>query len=525
MVQRPIRSPRSPRHAALLDPVERRRLLLTQGALVVYLVATVALLVAIYVLPAGVLLAGGLLIIALLWGLVSLSRRDGLTVLSLVVVFVLLIPENYVLVGPLKSVGNPAQLAALFAFALWGSARILGLLGCRPNHPVRWALLLYTLATLTAFAAGMTRILLAQESAGAVRAPYPTLAVLGVGLMAIDGLETRERVETLILRILRCALVAALIGILEFAHGGFTYRDVLRLPIFTTNTQIVDDSRSGYSRIDAAAAHPIEFAVALASLAPLALHFSLYGSTRQQRRMATASLVAILVVTPLTVSRSGLLALAVGLGVYSVHLTRRQKINLVVLSALGVGLFRQAVPGLLGTLRSYFVAGDSDPSIQGRLEDYARIPGLLADSEVFGRGLGTFQPSVYFYLDNQYLGSLLEGGFVGLCAFIALWVVGIGVARGTRRRTTSPRLAGLAQALAASIASLSIAAVTFDLMSFNQTAYLLFILIGAAGALWSQTSHLPQAHFPPVVEGHRTLNTRRSATSPIEPVHSEQGHP
>ena len=31
----------------------------------------------------------------------------------------------------------------------------------------------------------------------------------------------------------------------------------------------------------------------------------------------------------------------------------------------------------------------------------------------FGHGLGTFDPRIYFFLDNQYLGTLVETGLVG----------------------------------------------------------------------------------------------------------------
>src|SRR5688572_9281159 len=60
-----------------------------------------------------------------------------------------------------------------------------------------------------------------------------------------------------------------------------------------------------------------------------------------------------------------------------------------------------------------------------------RFPGLIAGFEAFGRGLGTFDPTLYFYLDNQYLGSLLEGGVLGVTTLIITYVVGFWC--GTRR--------------------------------------------------------------------------------------------
>ena len=151
----------------------------------------------------------------------------------------------------------------------------------------------------------------------------------------------------------------------------------------------------------------------------------------------------------MSVSRSGILTLAVGLAVYAVALSHRARLNALVLGLIGLGVFRALVPGLLGTVRSLFRDVGTDPSIEGRTDDYAAIPGLMQGHWWFGRGTGTFLPDVYFFLDNQYLAALLQGGIVGLAAFIALLVVGLGVARGVRRRSLDPALRSEAQALAA----------------------------------------------------------------------------
>ena len=158
----------------------------------------------------------------------------------------------------------------------------------------------------------------------------------------------------------------------------------------------------------------------------------------------------------MTVARSGIVALAVGLGVYAVHLSNRARLNLIALGLIGVGVYQAAIPGLLGTLRSLLLVGEEDPSIAGRTEDYAKIPGFTAGFEVFGRGLGTFQPLEYFYLDNQYLASLLNGGVLGLFTLILVYVVGFCVARGVRHRSGEPNMRGLGQALAAGIAAFAV---------------------------------------------------------------------
>ena len=459
-------------------------------------VGVLALSVLAVVNRQGTLIVLGLLGLVLVIAFFAISRRDAQTVLTLVVVLLFLVPQDYVLVGPLKSVGNPAQLVGMLALALWCAGRILGLLRVTEGHPIRWVILLYAIAALAAFAAAMSNSTLTiEESAGAARALFPVAAALGIGLLAVDGLGSRESVVTVLQRLVWVGGVAASIGIVEFALQGFNYRDAMHLPGLTTNTELIDETRSGFDRIHAGASHPIEYAVSLGALAPLALHFALHAKNRALRQLNVLAFLVICVAIPMTVARSGVVAVAVGLAFYAVHLSNRAKLNFAVVGVIGLGLYRAMVPGLLGTLKSLLLVGEDDPSIAGRTEDYAKIPGLTAGFEAFGRGLGTFQPLSYFYLDNQYLGSLLEGGVLGLTALIITYVGGFAVARGVRHRSGDRSMRGLGQALAACIAAFAISAATFDELSFRQAAFTLFLLLGCAGALWSTVQGNPKRRW------------------------------
>ncbi|EON22944.1 O-antigen polymerase [Nocardioides sp. CF8] len=472
-----------------------RRVLLGAGA-----VACAALLLVVAIVPLTGPLGGAavaaLLILGAIIGMLALSARDGCSVLTLLVVLLLLLPQDYVLVGPLKSVGSPAVLVAMAALAIWAASRILNLSEVAELHPVRWVLLAFTIAALMSYAAAMARDLTPAEQASADRVVFPLLGMLGVALLAVDALGGRERITRLLQRLVLVGGVAAFVGILEFAFSGFDFRELMRLPGLTANVDLVSDTRSGFDRVTAGASHPIEFSVVTAALVPLALHFCLHPAGGRRWRFVVA-LVALLVAVPMSVSRSGFLTLAVGLAVYAVALSRRGRFNALVLGLIGLGLFRAAVPGLLGTVRSLFLDVSTDPSIAGRTDDYQAIPALMQGHWWFGRGLGTFVPDVYFFLDNQYLASLLQGGVVGLVAFVALGVVGMGVARGVRHRSDDPALRSEGQAMAATLAALSFAALTYDALSFRQSAFLLFLVIGCAGAHWSLVRDRPKRTAAP----------------------------
>ena len=485
---------------------------LVRGATGLAVVVLVAIAVLPVTGPVGGAVGAVLLVLATVAGLLVLSTRDGCSVLTWVVVLLLLVPQPYVIVGPLRSVGNPAVLMALAALAIWAAARVLTLTEAVELHPVRWVLLMFTAAAMASYAAGLTRDLTGAEQASMDRVVFQHLALLGVALLAVDALGSRERISTLLQRLVMVGGAAAGIGILEFALPGFDFRQVMLLPGLTTNVEIVSDTRSGFDRITAGASHPIEFAVVTSALVPLALHFCLHADRGRWRfRLA---LVALLVANPMSVSRSGLLTLAVGLLVYGVALSHRARFNAIVLGLIGLAVFRALVPGLLGTLRSLFVHAGTDPSIAGRTDDYDAIPVLMQGHWALGRGLGTFLPDVYFFLDNQYLGSLLAGGVVGLVAFAALHVVGMAVARGVRRRSTDPALRSEGQALAATIASLGAAALVFDSLSFRQSSFLLFLAIGCAGAHWSLVRDLPKVRPGPGPERTALEPAASGAPSP-----------
>ena len=150
-------------------------------------------------------------------------------------------------------------------------------------------------------------------------------------------------------------------------------------------------------------------------------------------------------------------------------------------------VMRLLVDGLLGTIKGMFMNMSNDPSYQGRTMDYVLVGRMLSDAPWFGHGLGTFDPSVYFFLDNQYLGTLIETGLVGLTGMIGLFLVGLFTARSVHRMCREARLADLGElggAMAASMFVVITTFITFDAFAFRMVAGVLFVLLGLIGAAW-----------------------------------------
>ena len=435
--------------------------------------------------------------VALLLGLASLlyvrlTSHDSCTFLTILLVALLLIPEPDT-VSALKSYGNPAVMLGVGCLLLWAAGRWLGNVTAQPRHPIRWLMWVLAVSSMAEFAAGMARPLVGQEGPGALRSACLVACLIGITLLATDTLRAPDQVETVLRRLVMLVAVSAFIGIIEFFDKGFRYAAVVQIPGITpSDDAVLNIQRGGYNRIMVAAAHPIEYSVMLAVMTPIALHYAIHATGVAKRRARIAFIVICLAV-PLSISRSGIVAMVLGLTIYAIDMKGRGRINLAVIGIIGMAATRAVAPGLLSTLLYLFTAGNSDPSIASRTNDYSRIPALLDGHLLLGRGLGTFNPVQYFFLDDQYLGSLLEGGIVGLSVLVALFLVGMSCARGIRKRAMDRATRSLGQALAGSVAALAVSAGTFDEFGFHETVFILFILLGCIGALWTHTRNAQEA--------------------------------
>jgi O-antigen ligase len=283
------------------------------------------------------------------------------------------------------------------------------------------------------------------------------------------------------------ASLVAVVGIVQFAFGIDLSR-YLRLPGLVAGTVSGDsfiDTRSVLRRVQGTTAHPIEMAVFLGMVLPLVVHYARTSVSRSWQRLGwLASAGLILASIPLTVSRSGVVALAVVALVLVPTWPWRERVTALAGAAVGLAAIRLAVPGLIGTLRSLFTYFGTDPSITHRTGDYARAVTYIVDAPWFGRGFHSFIHSYYFVTDNQYLLSLIETGIVGLAALVGLLLAGIVLAAKTRRISSDAGTRDLAQALLASLAVAGVCFATFDALYFPMVTGTTFVLLGSAGALW-----------------------------------------
>lgn len=412
------------------------------------------------------------------------GRGDAVVALTVVVTLLIAIPARLAF-RTLGGAGNPALLVGMLLFVWYVGVRLVA--WQRPvlaGSGVRTLLGLFGMSVLASYVAAMTRPISGEEVRAADRGLLIVVAALGIALSALDGPPDRARLKTLLRRIATGGAILALLGLLQY-YAGFDVTRYIRFPGLSDGGQQLDliGARDGLRRVSGTASHPIEFGVVLGVLTPIALHFAFQATSKRARRRAWLRVGLIGAALPLAISRSGVIALVVGLAVLLPTWPRRRRRAAYVVMPLCVVAIRVTTPGVVGTIISLFTNVSSDDSTTGRTTDYQVAGHYIGDSPLFGRGYGTFLPDKYRILDNAYLGHTIETGFVGLVVLLALFAGTFVAARRVRRVSRDETTRDLAQCLAASVLAAGVTFVTFDALGYVMVLVVVFLLIGCVGGL------------------------------------------
>jgi O-antigen ligase len=252
------------------------------------------------------------------------------------------------------------------------------------------------------------------------------------------------------------------------------------------------DSRGAGIRAVASAETAIELGAILVMLVPLAV--ALARSTGKRRWW-----LAVCILLPGAVGSVSRTTVLMLVAVVLVSLRVRPRETRRLWPAL-VPLFvviHMAVPGALGSLGQAFfpkqglIGQQANTAVgSGRIATLGPALGELGADPVLGEGWATRvtthdDPGTLPngpILDNQWLGVLLETGFVGLLALLWLFVHIVRKLTREARDDLSPR-GWLLGGIAAAIAAYAVGMLTYDSFSFLEVTLVLFVLLGLAGAI------------------------------------------
>ena len=324
---------------------------------------------------------------------------------------------------------------------------------------------------------GATVPLQAQLGAGSasIKAISILLSIIALYVIVVTTVRPSE-IRPLMTLGMGLASVTAVGLIIEYRTGRNLFFEAARaLPGFQVGRQA--GGRAGF-RVPVAGptGSPLAAVTLLSLMMPLAVTRAL-DAVKSSARLTYWLIAFLLIAGALSTQRKTLIVVpTVALLVLAAYRPREvlQLRRLPMVVALLVGL-QLLIPGGVSGLRYQLSFKGEDGSTKGRTEDYAAVAPDLRTRPLMGRGYGTYDPRRYRFLDNQYLGLTLSTGFIGVVAYLAVFLAAMGtVHRVARSRGPD---AGLAAAIVAALAGFLVCNALYDTLAFRHVPYLMFILI------------------------------------------------
>jgi len=450
------------------------------------------------------------------FGVVPPNRRQRADGATLVCVFcgILFFLPSHLVVAAIPLALAPSMLVGMGLGLLWFCAQMVNTVGMAKGRSlVRTSLFCFALSQLATYGYATFGYLPSDELNATDRSVITIMATAVVGIMVCDSVRGLGRIDKVVrIVVYGCTFVAA-VGLIQFFVGIDPTHYMIVPGLREVNNVQTLLARSIFRRPSGTAGHPIEYGVVCSIAAPLAVHYA-FRAVRFGRRswpwwlcLGTVAIGAMV-----SLSRSAILGLfAAGLVLLPTWSGKR-RIQAILVTAGFTVVMRLFVPGLIGTLFSLFNNLSGDPSIQHRTEDYARADVQIALHPLLGRGFGTYLPQKYGPLDNQYLGTLVENGAVGLGALILVLLAGVYAAIRVRMATSDPVLRDLGQTLIACLSVIIVADATYDAFGFIMASGMCFLLVGLIGALWRHVKENPDDMLPIVGR----LSTRKRVRAAFE---------
>ena len=407
-------------------------------------------------------------------------RFDAVSALTVFLVLLVALPSRLTF-APLGGAGAPALVVGLGCFAWWAYHHVQRThTAPGGRQPIRFAFLVMLGCFLVSYVVAMTRAIDGAESSTADIGMISLVSWGGILLITNDGVQSWDRFDVLVRRLIFAGGAVATLGVIQFVTGQ-AWVDRIVIPGLSVNSSVGGLlERSGFNRPAGTAIHPIEFGAVMTMILPVAINGALTDHGRSFGRRWYPVLAMSLAVV-LSISRSAIVSALIGAAVIAVAWTPAVRRGALVIGAAFMGVVCLTIPGLLGTLTGLFTGISGDASAQSRTGSYGIAVQFIERSPVFGRGFSTFLPK-YRILDNQYLGLAIEVGLVGMLAVLSLFVVAVVCARRTRTLGSDVRTQQMGQALAAAICAGAVGLAFYDGFGFPMAAGTLFLMIGLAGA-------------------------------------------
>lgn len=506
--------------------------------------SAVLIIAAVGILAADVLRGGqaklpAVLVIALVVGIRVVSFvADWRRVVLLLLLVLLLVPNDgrYTLPAGLPFQLEPYRLVVGVFLLGWIASLLVDRRVRARATNFDGPLLLLTLVVLGSEVANPARV--EYVTSNVIKSVWLFICLILVVYMIVSVLRTREALDSVIAAGVGAGCIVGVAAAVQ-RQTGFNAFDHLRLVLPLDYNLGIESSmlRGGHFRALASAGHPIELSSTLSMLMP----FAIYLAVKRRRRIWWLAFAVLLLGVFATGSRTGMVGVAVTVGIF-LWLRPRQTLRFWPALIPLLVVVHIAAPGALGGVYAGFfpsqglIAQQSNTVHGAQLSRLSRLGTALHEfsqhNPLLGEGYGTrvtggagnFQASEHQansvlpsaaslamgrgqlvdgvnaeILDDEWLKTLLETGILGVLAWAWLFF------RAIRRLAARAKVEALAPegwlpiALAAAIVNFGVSMGTYDAFSFIQATTLMFIFIAFASVL---------LQLPPVKSADATIGER-----------------
>ncbi|MFI9380532.1 O-antigen ligase family protein [Kutzneria sp. NPDC052558] len=417
-------------------------------------------------------------------GKANRTLADGATLVCVFIAVLMLVPARLVFKGIPLSL-TPGNVAALFAGICWVCAQLTLTLGmAKGRTPVRTSLFVYMVAVLLSYGYANYGPLPADEVKLSDHAIVLVAANCAVALMMNDGVRGLLRLDRVLKTSVVCGTGIALVGCLQFLLKLDLTKYMVLPGLRATSDDSAVQTRDALARVAGTTGHPIEFGVVCAMLLPLAAHFAFQAKQRGEPALRWWICCGIIAAGMMfSVSRSAVLSIVGAAVVLFIGWPAKRRWYTLLVGGVFLGVIKLAVPSLLGALFDLFANLGNDSSISHRTYASAVAAKQISLHPLFGHGPGTWYAGKHEVFDNEYILTTVSTGFVGLAAFIAIFLCAFYSALRARYLSKDPGARDLALTICACLVAPLIGSATFDLLGFATVTGFTFVLIGAAGSL------------------------------------------
>lgn len=373
--------------------------------------------------------------------------------------------------------------AFLVVLVLFWIAGLVGAGAAAPRFPrnrLAPAILLFLALAALSVALNITTIVGLDELSFAVKKlALLTSYVVFFFLVATVVRPAEVRPFALLIVILASVMAIGTLWEFRFEFNVFyDWADKLIPGATVADKQFGIDS-AGRGRVTGPTRHGLAAATLLMQALPFAL-IGFLGSRDRRRRVLYALAVGLLVAGAFATARKSAFFIPVAVGLTVFAYRPRAAIRLLPLALLLVPFIHFTAPEAMGSIRNQLFPQNgfsNQNSVKGRTEDHDAVKPDIRAHMLVGRGWGTYDPDKYRLLDNQYLGLLIETGFLGAAAFLLIVGTVLWVATPIIRSHDSIRGPPALAAACAAVA-VGVAAALFDELAFPQVFYTFLFICG-----------------------------------------------